>query len=62
MIEVVNGTIIGQVTFPYIFFTLEGERITKLTWFKDDAEAVEWFKVAYPEAYKIGAEMRCYNV
>jgi hypothetical protein len=61
MIEVVRGTVIGQSTFPYSFFTLRGKRITDIEWFKDDAEAIEWFRVTYPKEFKAGAEMRCYK-
>jgi hypothetical protein len=62
--EVVNGTVIGKMTLPYRFYTTDlddPKPITKMMWFANDTEAIEWFKENHPKAFKVGAEMRCYR-
>lgn len=63
-IEVVNGTVIGQIEFAYIFFTTgdDPKPITRIVWFQDDIAAIEWFKQAHPDHYETGAEMRRFYV
>jgi hypothetical protein len=61
--EDVNGTIIGDVTFPYEFWTVGqefGQNCIDKGFFPGDDEAVEWFKDKYPEWFRRGVEMRVY--
>lgn len=62
--EEVSGVIIGDVTFPYEFWTTGEEygniRIDK-NFFPNDETAIEWFKDKYPDHYKRGVEMRVYD-
>lgn len=68
--EVVRGTIIGDITYPYEFWIEEevsyqskpvSRRIAK-SFFRNDTEAVEWFKENYPNEFKHGVEMRAYDL
>lgn len=66
MIEIVNGTVIGQKTFPYQFWTTRDnpkkilpERAGHL-WFQSDKEAIDWLKREHPDWYATGVEMRAY--
>ncbi len=70
--ESVRGTIIGDVTFPYQFWITEKlhpslpDRYTVTRkvadrFFVNDKQAVEWFKENYPNEYKHGVEMRCFD-
>ncbi|MHC1733424.1 MAG: hypothetical protein AB9888_15505 [Bacteroidales bacterium] len=48
----VSGTIIGQVTFPYEFWTKNepyGNHVIDKGIFENDEEAIAWFKEKYPE-------------
>lgn len=66
--EVVRGIIIGEMTWPYEFWTEPGKRtsdplphLIAKRHFENDREAVAWFKEHYPAEYKQGAEMRCFD-
>lgn len=61
--EDVSGTIIGDVTFPYQFWTVNepfGQTCIDKSYFTDDDAAIAWFKERYPEWFKKGVEMRVY--
>ena len=68
----VDGIVIGDVTFPYEFWIKEprpewqhkrGVPLRKVAGrsFKNDADAVEWFRENYPAEFKQGVEMRCWD-
>lgn len=57
----VNGIIIGDVTFPYQFWTLDGKHRIDKGFFVNDAEAEAWVKEHYPAEYKAGIDMRCFD-
>lgn len=59
--EVVTGTIVGPVTFPYEFWVRDGSARIDRGHFESDDEAIEWFRVNYPEAFKRGADMRVFE-
>lgn len=62
--EDVNGTIIGDVTFPYQFWTVGEEFGTHCiykSYFTDDDAAVAWFKEHYPAEFARGVEMRVFD-
>ncbi len=60
-VEEVNGTVIGDFTYPYQFWTTDGKRKICQGHFANDDEAVAWFKKNYPDNFKAGADMRCYD-
>jgi hypothetical protein len=57
----VNGCVIGAVTFPYEFWTLDGKRRIDRGFFENDSEAEAWIKEKYPAEYKQGIDMRCFD-
>lgn len=62
--EDVSGTIIGDVTFPYQFWTINepyGNSCIAKNFFKSDEDAISWFKNNFPDWYKKGVEMRIYD-
>ena len=59
--ESVNGTIIGDVTFPYQFWTEDGNWKIDSGFFENDEAAIEWFKNKYPAEFKAGVEMRVFD-
>lgn len=59
--EVVNGIIVGAVTFPYEFWERDGSARIARGHFETDDEAIEWFRVTCPEAFKRGADMRVFE-
>ena len=65
MAEVVRGTIIGDITFPYEFWTLpddEGnQHLVAKSSFANDAEAVRWVQRCYPLEYSHRLEMRVFG-
>ena len=61
MIEEVRGTVIGSFYRRYEFWTIEDPRCLAKKWFVSDDEAEQWFKENYPEHYKNGVEMRCWD-
>jgi len=64
LVEDVNGCIIGDVTFPYQFWTSGeeyGDWCIYKSYFTDDDAAIAWFKERYPEWYAKGVEMRVYD-
>jgi uncharacterized protein YeaO (DUF488 family) len=60
--DVVNGIVIGDVNSPYEFWT-EGKTPARIAsnWFKNDEEAIAWFKENYPREFKQGCEMRVFE-
>lgn len=60
--EEVRGTIIGDYTYPYEFWTAKGRphRIGR-GFFANDEEAQSYAKAHYPVEYAQGIEMRCFN-
>jgi hypothetical protein len=58
--EEVRGTIIGAVTTRYQFWR-DDHKLTE-TDAEDDGAAIEWFKTNHPEQFKLGAEMRAFDV
>ena len=67
--EIVRGTIIGMMTFPYQFWTtkhgdyplyLKPHKFAK-GFFSDDIAAEAWVRENYPGHYADGVEMRCYD-
>jgi hypothetical protein len=65
VIEYVKNAVIigGENGDRYYSFHERDDKQTRIAggWFKDDAEAEEWFKKYYPAGYARGAEMRCYG-
>jgi hypothetical protein len=61
-IEEVNGVIVGDVTFPYEFWTTgeDAHRFDRSS-FASDADAVEWLKKKHPDHYAMGVEMRVFE-
>ena len=63
----VSGIVIGEQLRPYHFYTLPKQSldgsisVIAKNWFENDAQAIEWFRNKYPDQYKAGAEMRCYD-
>jgi hypothetical protein len=64
LVENVNGIIIGDVTFPYEFWSKDGkEKIHHgKEFFTGDEEAIAWFKANYPAEYAKGVEMRVFDL
>ncbi|MBU0493856.1 MAG: hypothetical protein KKA73_09005 [Chloroflexi bacterium] len=61
-LEVVDATVIGLLTQPYEFWTRDGQqRIGRRRYFAAAAEAEAWFAEHYPDEYRQGVEMRCYD-
>ena len=60
--EEVNGIIIGDVTVPYQFWTMDGSECIDRSYFRDDDTAIAWFKERYPDWYAVGIDMRVYDV
>lgn len=67
--EEVNGTIIGDITYPYEFWVKEevtyqfepvSRRVDKGS-FKNDEEAITWFKANYPKESANGFEIRVFD-
>ncbi len=60
--EEVRGTIVGEQTYPYEFWTAKG-RVRRLGggFFANDEEAQLWAKAHYPTEYAQGIEMRCFD-
>jgi hypothetical protein len=61
LVENVNGIIIGDVTFPYEFWTKDGKERIDRNFFVDDDDAVAWFKERHPEQFAAGVEMRVFD-
>lgn len=61
MIEQVDGTIIGEFTYPFEFWTRDGKRQIASGFFANDDEAIEHFKSHYPDWFRQGVEMRRYE-
>ena len=61
MLEFVRGTVIGEFTHVYQFFTRDGAQLTDKRLFASDDEAVAWLKINYPLEYASGAEMRTWE-
>jgi len=64
LVEDVNGTIIGAVTWPYEFWTTgeeHGNWRIDCNYFENDEDAVAWFKEKYPDWFKRGVEMRVFE-
>ena len=59
--EDVRGTIIGEVTFPYEFWTKDGKERIDRNFFSTDEEAVAWFKERHPAQFAAGVEMRVFD-
>lgn len=70
--EDVSGIVIGELTSPYQFWIDEPrpERQhktgvpTRLVYkgsFRNDEDAIAWFKENYPDEFKHGVEMRAYD-
>jgi hypothetical protein len=62
--ESVRGIIIGEMKYPYEFWTLDdpSARIHHGSlFFENDAQAIEWFKTNYPGHFAAGAEMRVFD-
>ena len=60
----VNGVVIGDITFPYEFWTIHepfGQHRIDRNFFQNDEEAIAWFKEKYPDYFKQGIEMRVYE-
>jgi len=57
--EIVRGTVIGSFLYLYEFWS--GERLICREFLANDDEAEKWFKENYPDAYRAGVEMRCYD-
>ena len=57
--ESVLGTVIGEITTPYQFWS-ESEMIAK-GHFRDDKEAIEWFKANHHKQFSEGVEMRIFD-
>lgn len=61
--EEVNGIIIGDVTFPYEFWSYgEFRECVGKTFARNDDEAIAWFKATYPAEFAAGAEMRVFDL
>ncbi len=58
--EVVNGIVIGPFTNRYGFFR-DNRRLFEFKHFENDTQAIAWAKENYPEEFKTGMEMRCYE-
>ena len=57
----VNGTVIGEISLTkHYTFHVAGECVANTDQL-NDAVAVAWFKEKWPNHYKAGAEMRCYD-
>ena len=65
MTEVVRGIIIGDVTFPYQFWTLPDEQghqtLVAEGTFVNDKAAVWWVQRCYPIEYSHKLEMRVFE-
>jgi len=65
MEESVRGIIIGDVTFPYQFWTEPDEfgfqQPVAKGFFVNDEEAIAWIKAKYPDAFAAGLEMRVFE-
>ena len=63
IVEVVNATIIGGEWKTYAFFDRLGNRLgdKKALYFATDDEAIAYAKNTWPEAYRTGIEMRCWD-
>ena len=59
--ETVRGIIIGQITWPYEFWTTDGQHLIAKRHFENDREAVAWFKKHHGADYPQGADMRCFD-
>ncbi len=68
--EEVSGGVIGPIAFPHEFWIDEprpeyadraGKRRVAKGNFENDEQAVEWFKMNYPDEYKHGVEMRIWD-
>ena len=61
--EAVDGSIvIGDVLFPYQFWTRDGKREIARGLFANDEEAVKWFQENHRQEYRYGAEMRAFGL
>ena len=59
--DVVNGTVIGEISLTnHYTFHVTGKCVA-YTDQLNDAAAIAWFKEKWPNHYKTGAEMRCYD-
>lgn len=61
MIEHVRSTIIGGEYRYYEFWTCELPRRIDKGYFRNDDDAEQSFKENYPDEYKFGVEMRCWD-
>jgi hypothetical protein len=52
--------VIGAITWPYEFWTLDGQLIDR-GHFESDAEAECWVKEKYPQHYKNKIEVRVFD-
>lgn len=59
--ETVRGTIIGEITWPYEFWTVDGQHLIAKRGFENDREAIAWFKTNHPKEFAQGADMRCFD-
>jgi len=57
--DVVDGVIIGDVTFKYEFYK-NGNYVTQCR-MPTNNEAIAWFKENYDELFQKGVEMRIYD-
>jgi hypothetical protein len=64
MTEYVIGTVIGSTSNqrPYAFYDRDGHEIAGIEWFENDLAAEQWFRSAFPTAYRAGVEMRCWDI
>jgi len=65
MTEFVRGIIIGDITFPYEFWTEPDEdgyqHLVAKRGFANDDEAIAWVQAKYPKEYAVGLEMRVFE-
>ena len=63
MFDNVRGTIIGDILYPYEFWTEEKiPRKIDRGHFSNDDEAIAWFKAEHKEYDGKPVEMRCFGV
>lgn len=59
--EFVNGTVIGQITTRFEFWTADNRSFISAIDEGDEESAKEWFKTQYPAEYKQGVRMRIFE-
>ena len=61
--ETVRGTIVGGEHRPYAFFDLEGNCLSgkRVLYFPTDEAAIDYAAETWPDAYRRGIEVRCWD-